>query len=268
MFFAIIFLIPSVVFWTSGNLKEGPLFLAFGYALFRLEKVYRLGWRKVDVLSIILLFLFLFHMKFYVGLMLLPIFSLHCIMTKWNAVNRWRLVLINYGAYFLIAIIWDFIRPKWSLFTVFKWKRRDFQGLANAMDAKSFIPTYDLGDNPISFLLNIPQGLFNTLFRPLLWEAYTPLIMLNAIENLLLIAFMICCFVLRKKEQVSNMMIYFLIYSLSLLTVVGMVTPILGSLVRYKIPALPFLLLFFLSIVDYSKLHKLVPSLKPKNHEL
>ena len=247
LFFAIVFLIPSVVFWTSGNLKEGPLFLAFGFLLFKLESILRIGWEKLDILIISLLFLFLFHMKFYVGLMLIPIFSLHFLFNKWDSIKRWKLIVLNYGVYFLIAIVWHFIRFKWSLFTVFKWKKKDFQGLATVMDAKSVIPTYDLEDNPVSFLLNIPQGLFNTLFRPLLWEAYTPLIMLNAIENLLILSFMSLCIVFRKKAKVSNMTLYFITYSLSLITVVGMVTPILGSLVRYKIPALPFLLLFFLS---------------------
>lgn len=268
LFFVIVFLIPSVVFWTSGNLKEGPLFLAFGFLLFKLESILRMGWKKMDVLIIGFLFLFLFHMKFYVGLMLLPIFSLYFLFKKRNDVKRWKLILVNYGLYFLIAIVWHFIRFKWSLFTVFKWKKKDFQGLASVMDAKSVIPTYDLEDNPISFLLNIPQGLFNTLFRPLLWEAYTPLIMLNAIENVLILSFMILCFLFRKKEKLSNMTIYFITYSLSLITVVGMVTPILGSLVRYKIPALPFLLLFFLSIVDYSKVQNFVTTLKIKNNEV
>lgn len=251
-----IFLIPSVVFWTSGNLKEGPLFLAFGYLLFRMEKIMRTGWKRIDFVTVILLFLFLFHMKFYVGLMLIPVFSFYWCVQKWNRIKRWKLVLINYGFYFLIANAWHFIRFKWSLFTVFKWKKKDFQGLANVMESKSLMRTYELEDNAFSFLLNIPQGLVNTLFRPLIWEAYTSLIFLNVIENIGVLIFIGFCVYFRSKERISNIAYCFIVYALSLIVIVGMVTPILGSLVRYKVPALPFLMLFFLSILDLEKVKR------------
>jgi hypothetical protein len=252
----VIFLIPSLVFWTSGILKEGPLFLALGCLLYIMEKVGRKGFTKKDLITVALLFLFLFHMKFYVGLMLVPVFTLHWLFNKWQEVTRWKLVLCNYSSYFVLAVVWHFIRFKWSLFTVFKWKKKDFEGLAESMDARSLIDTYDLEDNALSFLINIPQGLFNALFRPLLWEAYSPLILLNAIENVMLLGFMALCFYFRKKVKFSDMSLYFLIYSITLLVVVGMVTPILGSLVRYKIPALPFLLMFCVSILDVERLKR------------
>ena len=131
--------------------------------------------------------------------------------------------------------------------------------LAETMDAKSYMNTYALEDNPWSFLVNIPQGLFNSVFRPFIWEVYNPLILMSAIENLILIGFMAFCVYWRKTERVSNLALCALLYSTSLLAIVGMVTPIMGSLVRYKIPALPFLLLFFLMILDVNKLKQKFP---------
>lgn len=258
LLFGVVFFIPSVVFWTSGILKEGPLFLAFGYLLFIMEKGMREGIGKKEWWKVLLLFAFLFQMKFYVGLMLIPVFTLHWLLQKKTNLNKWLLILLNYSAYFAAAIVWHFIRFKWSLFTVFKWKKKDFEGLAKSMNAKSLISTYDLEDNAWSFVVNIPQGLFNALFRPFIWEAYTPFIMLNAIENLLFFAFMLLCFYFRKRTGVSNVSLYFLVYAVSLLTVVGMVTPIMGSLVRYKIPALPFLLMFFISMIDVEKVKRTI----------
>jgi hypothetical protein len=258
----VVFLIPSLVFWTSGILKEGPLFLALGLLLYLMEKVARNGFSKKEVALVALLFLFLFHMKFYVGLMLVPVFSLYLVFNKWTKTERWKLVFYNYSSYFVLATIWHFIRFKWSLFTVFKWKKKDFQGLAESMDARSLIETYNLEDNALSFIVNIPQGLFNALFRPFVWEAYSLLILMNAIENLMLLGFMGVCFYFRKKVRFSDMSLCFLVYALSLLVVVGMVTPIMGSLVRYKIPALPFLLMFFVCIVDLKRLKDKFPLLK------
>ena len=262
LFGFVIFMIPSLVFWTSSILKEGPLFLALGFLLRIMEKIMRKSGSKKDLFFIILLFLFLFQMKFYVGLMLLPIFSLYYVLGKWPKVNRFKLVLINYGSYFGAALLWHIIRFKWSLFTVFKWKKRDFMSLAETMDAKSYMDTYVLEDTPLSFLANIPQGLFNSLFRPFIWEVYNPVILMSALENLLLISFMSFCVYWRKRERVSNLALCTILYATSLLAIVGMVTPIMGSLVRYKIPALPFLLLFFLMILDVDKLKQKFPRLQ------
>jgi len=250
---AAVFLIPSLIFWTSGILKEGLLFLALGYLLYIVEKVSREGINVKSSVIILLLFFFLFHMKFYVGLMLLPIFSMYWMFIKWQYIARWKLILANYLSYFLAALVWHMIRFKWSLFTVFKWKKKDFEGLGESMDARSMIKTYDLEDNPLSFLLNIPQGLFNSLFRPFVWEAYSPLIVIPALENIFLLVFMAFCFSFRSKVRASDIGLCFLMYALTLLIVVGMVTPIMGSLVRYKIPALPFLMMFFIGIVDVEK---------------
>ena len=45
-----------------------------------------------------------------------------------------------------------------------------------------------------------------------------------------------------------------LAFSLFLLTIIGLTTPILGAIVRYKIPALPFLILVALLFLDVQKL--------------
>tara|TARA_Y100001933_G_scaffold249215_1_gene283986 strand:- start:599 stop:769 length:171 start_codon:yes stop_codon:yes gene_type:complete len=47
-------------------------------------------------------------------------------------------------------------------------------------------------------------------------------------------------------------------YAIALLTIIGMVTPIMGSLVRYKIPAIPFLLMFFLLFMEKEKGQKII----------
>jgi drug/metabolite transporter (DMT)-like permease len=47
-------------------------------------------------------------------------------------------------------------------------------------------------------------------------------------------------------------------YAFALLTIIGMVTPMMGSLVRYKIPAIPFLLMFFLLFMEKEKGKKLI----------
>jgi hypothetical protein len=49
---------------------------------------------------------------------------------------------------------------------------------------------------------------------------------------------------------------------LLLFVLIGLTTPILGAMVRYKIPGLPFLLIVFLLMLDKEKLLNKFPGLK------
>lgn len=259
--FAIIFLTPSLLFWSSGILKEAPLLLAFGIVLNLINKIFTQKTRKIHYLVLSLCFLFLFHLKFYVGLLLIPAITGY-LFILWNKGPHPIIkIILNFGAYFTIAVIWHKINWNWSLFTVLKWKRRDFLGLANHENAKSLIETGNLDDNPFSFLIHAPQGFWNTLTRPYPWEIYSAIILPNAIENILILIFITLCVIYGKREQFKPIGYFFLMFSIGLMTIIGMVTPIMGSLVRYKIPALPFLLMFFLLFLDIQKLKKSFPIL-------
>lgn len=261
LLFYIIFLTPSLLCWSSGILKEAPLFLAIGITMNILNKIFnkRTVWMHYLVLA--LCFLFLFHLKFYVALLLIPAITGYLFILWKRGPHPIVKIFINYSLYFIAAVVWHSINWNWSLFTVLKWKRRDFLGLAQLENAKSLIETGNLEDTPFSFILNIPQGFWNTLSRPYVWEVYSPILLPNAIENVLILVFIVLCIVFGSVKHFKPIGYFFLIFSVSLMTIIGMVTPILGSLVRYKIPALPFLLIFFLLFLDIDKLKKSIPLL-------
>lgn len=256
----ILFFTPSLVFWSSGILKEGPLLFVFGITLNILHKIFirRAFWQHYTLL--ICCFLFLFHLKFYVGLLLLPAITGYLWILKTKGPHPLIKTFINFCAYFGVAVIWHFINWKWSLFTVLKWKRLDFLGLAKSMNAKSLISTGSLEDNPISFLQNFCWGFINAVTRPLPWEVYSLVILPNAIENILILLFIALCIVFGKRQNFLNIGYFFLTYAFGLLTIIGLVTPIMGSLVRYKTPAIPFLLMFFLLFLDKEKSKKILSS--------
>lgn len=248
--FYILFFTPSLLFWSSGILKEAPLLLFFGITLNILNKIFTKRSRRIHYILLTLCFLALFHLKFYVGLLLIPATTAYLWILNPKGPPAIVKGGLNYLGYFGLAVIWHKINWNWSLFTVLKWKRKDFIGLAESMNAKSLIQTGDLEDNPISFLINIPQGLWNSLARPYLSDVYSIVLLPNAIENLLIFILIIICLVKMKKVLFHSIGYFFILYSVSLLAIIGMVTPILGSLVRYKIPALPLFLFFFLLIAD------------------
>ena len=252
--FGIIFLTPSLLFWSSGILKEGPLLLVFGISLNILNKIFN---KKVYWLHYLILFfcsLFLFHLKFYVGLLLIPATTGYLWIISYNKPHPIIKTTLNFFIYFVATIAWHYQNWNWSLLTILKWKRKDFLGLAKIENAKSLIDTGNLEDNPTSFLLNTPLGLWNCISRPYPWEVYSLAVLPNAIENIMFFGFIIICIVFGKTSNFKKIGYFFLMYSLALMTIIGMVTPIIGSLVRYKIPALPFFLMFFLLFLDVNKL--------------
>jgi hypothetical protein len=90
----------------------------------------------------------------------------------------------------------------------------------------------------------IPMSVFNVLFRPFFWEVNNVLMLANSLENSLLILLAVYCVCRRDKLSSSTVnVIFFLLASVfTYYAVIGMVTPVLGNLVRYKAPLLPSLL--------------------------
>ena len=42
----------------------------------------------------------------------------------------------------------------------------------------------------------------------------------------------------------------------------GLITPVMGAMVRYKVPALPFLMIMLIMLIDKEKMIKKIPYLK------
>ena len=257
--FCIIFLTPSLLFWSSGILKEAPLLLTFGILLNILNKIFNKKVYWLHYLILIFCTLFLFHLKFYVGLFLVPAVTGYLWIIRPGGPNPIIKVFLNFLIYFAATIAWHYQNWNWSLLTVLKWKRQDFLGLAKIENAKSLIETGNLEDNPTSFLLNAPLGLWNCISRPYIWEVYSLAVLPNAIENIIIFIFIIVCVLFGKRSNFKTIGYFFIMYALVVMTIIGMVTPIIGSLVRYKIPALPLLLMFFLLFLDVDKLKSKLP---------
>jgi hypothetical protein len=102
-----------------------------------------------------------------------------------------------------------------------------------------------------------PQAINVSLFRPYLWEVKNPLMLLSALESFLLLS--LCLYIIVKKNvsllgAITNPNVLFaLIFSISFAFAVGVSTFNFGTLVRYKIPLLPFFLVALILILHYSK---------------
>lgn len=122
---------------------------------------------------------------------------------------------------------------------------------------------YSLGelDGTIGSMVRLaPQAINVSLFRPYIWEVKNPLMLLSALESMALL--LLCVYIIFKKniqllKGLSNPNVLFcLIFSITFAFAVGVSTFNFGTLVRYKIPLLPFFLVALILLLNHSKRDK------------
>jgi len=127
--------------------------------------------------------------------------------------------------------------------------------------------SYNLGIvefSPLGIISKIPAAINVAIFRPYIWEAGNPVMMLSALESIVLLFFtlqMIWQFVrapgvgfrfMSRHSIIPFMLVFSLIFAFS----VGFTSYNFGALSRYRIPLLPFYLLAVLLLNDNFKNYK------------
>ena len=251
-----VYLVPSVLLWTSGVLKEGILMFALGLLVY---SFYNLIIRKNKLWGIFNISICLFILaisKFYVLLAAIPGLVLMLWLMKTHQKRPVLKFFIVHAFFFLLLIV----SPKiigYNAFEVISAKQRDFVKMVNASsDVGSAVKLPDLAPTPWGVIKNIPSAFVNSFFRPHIFEVYSPMVLLAAFENLIILILIIASFVFMKRNNTNKALLYFaLSFVIILFLLSGLTTPVLGALVRYKSPALPFLFILFLFFIDKQKIH-------------
>ena len=328
--FACVFLLPSVLFWSSGVLKEGLILFSMGMLVYHVFRFLREGFTIRRFIWILIFGVLLSITKLYMLLILIPAFIAHA----WIVKTSGKFSIIKYIAVFAVMLAalmlqskinipfklmdkqrqniylasggsligkteehkFIYIKPKIQNRIVklenkpgyckiaegvpyVSWYFDDFTDssyVLHSADTSTYWVYYDLPEAgsyieiPFLFpswssvLKNSPAAFFTSAFRPHLLETKkNPLIILSAIENFFIAVFILICIFFFSKKIEHTHVIYFCISTVILLFVLtGLTTPILGSVVRYKIPVLPFFLIAFLLILDKEKLLNKLPFLR------
>jgi hypothetical protein len=119
--------------------------------------------------------------------------------------------------------------------------------------------SFELGEMEMStfgFLKKAPLACYTTYFRPHLWEVRKPIMLVSAIENFALLLLLLAALIkngihvrdlLKKDLALAIVITYVIVFGI----VVGLTTFNFGTLVRYKVPGLPFLWIFILLLLHY-----------------
>lgn len=260
MIVAAVFLMPSALFWGSGVLKEGLIFLGMGMLLWHLHLLLK---KEKVVLSIIMIagsLLLLSYAKFYVIVMMLPLL----IAFVWCDLSRNRKSLLKYlavlGVFLSAGLSVQYLLPGYDMIQLLVQKQHDFISLSGSVQSGSRLAMDPLEPTLLSLVIHTPGALYNSLLLPWFFQGGGLLMVAAGLENLLVLLLVLFCLVFAKwpvKEQ--SILWLCLFFALGILTLTGLTTPVMGAIVRYKVPALPFLLMGFFLLIDLEKLRKRLP---------
>ncbi len=249
------FFTPSVFFWGSGILKDTIIMACLGVSTFFIKRIFLD--KRVAFFSVLFLLLSLwlsFTIKKYVLLCFVPAALFWVYAGNLFKIRSWVARLILLPTILIITFVTGFYAiqkigesdPRYALNKIAETARVTAYDIRywTGRDAGSGYSLGELDGSFGSMLRLAPQAVNVSLFRPYLWEVKNILMVLSAFESLTLFLITLLLFVVKPLNFVkafSNPTILFcFVFSITFAFAVGVSTYNFGTLVRYKIPMLPF----------------------------
>ena len=256
-----VFLIPSVLWWGSGVLKESFLLLFTGLLMLPVMALFAGRMRPVHLFYLLLAAGGFFLLKFYVLLAFVPaIISLfiakimrfkHTVLV--NLLVPSVLVILLMNAY---RVFPDFdVMKQMASLQQDMLRMSYYSGAGSVTDANPLAPTL------MGFVRNLPEALLNATLRPALTEVKNGLQLFAGIENTFIGFVILLAIGLYQPvtDAPKKALVWFcLSFTFMLFALTGLTTPILGTLVRYRMPALPFLGIALLLLSDTERLVRII----------
>ena len=271
---AILYL-PTFVFWSSGILKDPLCTSAIGWITYSLYEVF---YKKKNLLTNLVILLFagymLYVIKVYILISYIPFFAVYLVLKNVtllkNRILRIVVVLgIIIGTMFAFTTVTEQLASTLGNYggeSLTKNISIYQKAYAEQADAAS---NFSLGiefDGSISSLIKMaPMAIIATLYRPFLWESKKLTTLLSSFESLAIMLFTLIVFFRTgpgnfiKAIVRDPVVLYCILFALLFALFVGATTANFGSLVRYKIPCLPFYIIALFLIQDRARKIKKQP---------
>lgn len=250
--FIAVFLVPSVVLWGSGLLKDTVAFAFLSIFLYYSVKAFYLYQFKIKYFVFILLSAYIvFNVKSYILISIIPVLSF-----GWIAFNRHRIKSRFFRQIITPLIIPIALLAGYALINSLQEQSEKyaFENLQKRSEgfhmwhAHQGGAVYDLGEieyTAIGLIKKVPFAINVTFFRPYLTEIFNVGTAIAGIESFISLIFFVLLLYWYKlrwlKTVFSNpiLLISFL-FALIIGYVAGFNSYNFGALSRYKIPAMPF----------------------------
>lgn len=264
------FYLPSVIFWGSGLMKDsitfGCLGLFFG-AFYKIFIVKR--YSKMDIFLFVCSFFVIKTVKIYIILSFIPAALLWLFMVYNDRIRSKVTRLLLRPIMLMIGVLFgylaaDYVSKEDARYSI----NRITQTAQETSSWLTYVSKmekgsgYDLGHVDFTIwglIKKFPLAVNVTLFRPYVWESKNIVMLLSAFESLFflyltlstlrLVGFKRLIVVLSEHPIVSASLIFTLTFAFA----IGISTSNFGTLVRYKIPIMPFYLVSILVIRSYGQ---------------
>ncbi|GAB3331647.1 hypothetical protein GCM10027429_10200 [Marivirga atlantica] len=256
LIYASILFVPSILFWTSGILKETlmlGLMASIGCSY--------LNWKtSKGILPIIILLvstILLWKLKYYVPILLLPLLGLAELFTaNYKLLQRLsfeKKVMLFLGLMLVSIAAVSLLHPVFNSGLFFDLVRKSYESILSSKAGSNFT-FIDYSDNMQFVIFNAPYAFFTGLFRPFLWEVNTVISGLVGAEQFMFtVTTAFAIFSIFKIDLPENERFWIIsgfIYIAAMATIISLSTPNFGSLVRYRVAYMPIAWLLNLYLIN------------------
>lgn len=268
LYVIVLFLTPSVLFWTSNMLKECLLLFAIGLLINAIDKF---TYKNTNIYTtimnlVVVLFscIIILYTKMYYLIILFPLCILFVINKKYKFNHILPIYLVGIIIFGILSYFSAYIMG-YDAFDLLAFKYNDSLNLAIDDNARIADKNY-LEANLWAFLCFLPRALFNAIFQP--WFPKNPSVtmLFSTIELIAIWIFIFVFLLLGFKKNLKNKNLFYFCFFFAMINflIIGYASPIIGAIVRYRSISLPFLLIAILSLCDKDTMKKRMKIMKMK----
>ena len=245
------FLLPSMLYFSSGVQKDGIVFTALGMLFYCIYQSLQKKQFNVSRVVIALLALaVLFFIRSYVVMLVAPALFLWIFTVK-----KQLPVFVTFAAgFFITGVLFFCLHFVTGSFNPMEAVTKKQEAFFMLEKASTQIPLDTLKPSFTSFVNNAPQAFNHSFLRPYLNEikltSILPVVLETLCYQLLFIIFLICHQRSKKTLQNRAFITAGVFFAISIFLFIGYIVPNLGSIVRYRSIYLVFLITPVLAGID------------------
>ncbi len=264
--------VPSLFVWGSGIFKDTLCMFGLGWLIYSTFRVFiNKDYSLKNFIIMALSFYLIYKIKVYIILSFLPALSIWLLITYSAGIKSQVIryvatlffLIVSVIAFLLLAQVFSKELERYSLEKIVATAEQTRGWIASSSEAQEG-SSYDLGNfdpTATGMLTKFPQAVNVTLYRPYLWEARKPIIILAALESFAFIILTLMVFrqgIIKSFKKIFSdpNLFFFFTYSIIFAFAVGITTYNFGSLSRYKIPCIPFFAALLLILYKDNKVKK------------
>ena len=248
------FLIPSVLYWTSGLHKDGIIFVGFGLIIYHIYFGLKQG--RFPLYRLLVIFFGLLLVVALRNFLIIPILPALLAWIVASKLKQKPILVFSVISVLFIGLFFTakFIHPRLNFPEEVVARQEAFLKLGggSAVAVNKLEPTF------VSFVLNSPQALTLSTIRPYPSDVRHLLSLAAASEiNFLLLLFIAFLIWRKRGKPLSAFLLFCIFFSFSVLIMIGYTVDVLGAIVRYRSIVLTLLVVPMAAQTDWNKIGQL-----------